>query len=577
MNNLYIQKFQFLRFSENSSNSNFRNDIYGAEVEDKKIFISLTHGENYSQYLDLGLDEFENIESLEIYTLSGEKLVHGTHFYFNVRKVGSKNILIFGLKNRISEFDCKTFYLVLKTNNRSLYSNEFNYISSKADLAKTTLITYWHDEDFYNANYFESLFVPQQFRVPMYYSHNFAEVEAENYNDTYRLENNYRSGKVKRLFMESWKVIFNDANYNAFSVALDSDHVYFNNMYFTIKPFNHERDKDEKGFTVSNVECQRYANKIFDQGVFGEFFNISSDDIAYDFEYDNEPENTANAGQWFLVNRIFNNYRNDYGVNYDCNLKFEITKIPTKGFIANNLTRNIYVVGSKISYCEKDDLVYFPNGFDNDLGINANFSANFKYKIVDQNGNKGNEITQTINMIDLSLPEVTASAEIAFFDNTTAPKEGSEIKINILHIGTTEDPLDLVVASSWQKDTGTGFVYVADLSTPYEMDLAIGTNRFRLKCETASGAIFYSNVLTYECSIPTYPTADFWFKSTHPSGYPADDYVDYLDEFGNEQRKILEKERYVDYGEGTVFEPAPCTRITASSIVDTFGAISCTP
>ena len=117
-------------------------------------------------------------------------------------------------------------------------------------------------------------------------------------------------------------------------------------------------------------------------------------------------ENMTNDGDWFLSNLIYNNYYNAYGIVYDCNLKFQIKSVPVKGFLANNTTRQIYAVDDIISYCDKDELVYFPNGFDNDLGVVGNFVETFSYRIIDANGRFGKLTTHTFNMTDIAAPSI---------------------------------------------------------------------------------------------------------------------------------------------------------------------------
>lgn len=497
MNNLHQQKFQFFRFTETEPN----NDIYGFDVWDQeKIFLHLKVGEVYSQYLDLSLEESEFLQELEIWDISGNKLNPNTQYFYTIKNVNSKNILIFAFKPLFNQNkNCFTFFLKLKTSLRDIYSNYFNLIKDNEKLRQTTLVTYWHDENFYNANYFDSEFIPQQIRLPLYFSHNFNEADAEEYQDSYRNENTYRSGKVKRLFMESWKTILNDSNYTALCTALDSDHIYFDNVYFSLKPFNPERDKDEKGFTLSTIECQRFPGKTFDQGEFDELFDIYSDDIEYYFTYSHEPEDIPNAGQLFLVNRLFINYVNDYGILYNCDLKVQISAIPIKGFLANNITHEIYEVNSIISYCDKDNLVYFPNGFDNDLGISGNYVDNFKYRIIDQNSNSGKEMTQTINMTDLSSPEIDLSVSILWYDNTSSPKTGNAIDIGVKLNSIVFDPTDPVVNSVWEIFDGANWIFYKTKTTDSEtITLGYLSNKIRLRIETTFSDVAYSNILEYE-------------------------------------------------------------------------------
>lgn len=579
MNNLHQQKFQFLRFTEDGPNQ----DIYGKEVWDtEKVFLSLTSRESYSQYLDLGLDTDENIDGFYIESESGEKLTLGIHFYYNIRKIDSKHILIFGLKDDLKYLGCNTLYCVITTSKRKIFSNVFNFIHAESELNDTTLLTYWHKENYYNANYFESDFIPQQIRVPIAFSHNYSEGEAESYQDSYQVENKYRSGRVKRLFMESWKVLMNDSNYTALCTALDSDFVYFDNIFVSLKPFTPERDKDEKGFSLSSIDGQRNPLEIFDQSILSQYFNISADSQNYSFNYNHEPINLQNSGESFLVNKLFNNYKNDFGVIYNCDLKIKITKLPIKGFLAHNITRNIFSTDSVISYCEKDNLVYFPNGFNNNLGSSGNFSETFKYRIIDTNGNVGSEIEHSINMIDTAVtPPVNGSSMITFFDNTTSPIVGNNTTIEVIHLSTVIDPSDSIVSQKWEQDNGNGFQEVGDLASPFNFNLNVGENKIRLKTQTQN-EVFYSNILIVTRIQNTYPLQNFYFQAIHPDTHSGIDYVVYLDEYGMEQTLELIRSRWNDFNNDGIEEvgewlEAPCMLVSAYQIVETFGAMPCTP
>lgn len=500
MNNLLQQKFQFLRFTEDGPN----NDIYGAEVWDtNKIFLSLTSKESYCQYLDLGLDSDENIDGFYIESESGQELTLGIHFYYNVRKVDSKHILIFGLKDDLKYLGCKTFFSVITTNKRKVYSNIFNFIHAESEVNDTTLLTYWHKENYYNANYYESRFIPQQIRVPIAFSHNYSEGEAESYQDSYQIENKYRSGRVKRLFMESWKVLMNDSNYTALCAALDSDFVYFENIYVSIKPFTPERDKDEKGFSISSIDGQRNPKDIFDQSIFSQYFEIIADDMVYEFDYDHTPENTANAGQFFLVNKLFNNYKNDFGILLNCNLKIKLTQIPSKGFLANNLTRNIYQLNDIISYCDKDDLVYFPNGFNNNLGSNGDFNEEFKYKIIDHNGNISSvEIKSTIKMND-TYTIIPSTCETPVINSIQVQPDGKIIMdytVSSLNLSTPEYQFATDANFTNIVHYRVGFNYTQIEEIQPLTNVQDGTDlyvRARKHCNNSNGTSQWSNVLSF--------------------------------------------------------------------------------
>lgn len=573
MNNLQQQKFQFLRFSDNKPNE----DRYGVDVWDQeKIFLKLRSGEVYALYLDLGLDSGESIIVAAIHNLHGTKFVPGMHFNYQINEKNGKHYLIFFLGKNIVLDNCFCFYFSLTTSKKLIYSNFFSVFNDDNDLHRTTLITFSHAENFYNANYFDNNNMPQQIRVPMYYSHDLAEVEAEKYQDSYQLQNVYRTGKVKRLFFEEWKVLMNDMNYAPFSVAMDSDNIYFDKTFFNVKPFSHEQDSENKGFTLSKVEAQRIPGKIFDDSVFGDFFQIKADDIIYNFDYHHAPENTPLAGEVFLVNLLFINYTNFFGVVYDCALKAKITEIPDKGRLFSQATGQFINVGDEVSYCDKDDLVYLPNGFDNDFGIYGDFSVSFKYRIIDHLGNVGSNImTQTINMTDLDddVP-IMLQVGIQWSDKTKEDKTGEldgitmEVEFEGHHLSC--EPLTFV----WQRENSGVWNNFDFGNQPVTQSLFVGENYFRMKLNDSCGLEAFSNILKYTKTQPSQPVKPYYYKAIHPDGHPGDDYVLYINSDDEEATTILPRSYIDEYGQ---FWPAPCILIMAKKIIATIGATKCTP
>ena len=230
-----------------------------------------------------------------------------------------------------------------------------------------------------------------------------------------------------------------------------------------------------------------------------ELILIWVDDITYNFTYSHEPENEANEGQWFLTNLLFNNYVNPYGIVLDCDLKIQILSVPVKGFLANNITRQIYAPLDFISYCDKDDLVYFPNGFDNDLGVSGNFGEIFTYKVIDQNGRTGKVQNHTINMVDSAVEPIDISVSISWLDLTSTPKTGNLANITVKVASLVFDPLDPIITQEWEIWNGTAWIFYKAKTTDTEvLSLSYLDNKIRLKVVSQFSVIAYSNVLTYE-------------------------------------------------------------------------------
>jgi len=266
---------------------------------------------------------------------------------------------------------------------------------------------------------------------------------------------------------------------------VDSGKAYIESIAFT------DPVDDMIGFNASLVGYGMPSTAVAD-------YDIYSDEITYNFTYSHEPENDPNSGEFFLTNMLFVNYFNAFGIEYDCDLKVKLASVPAKGFLANNVTRYVYSINDLISYCDKDDLVYFPNGFDNDLGVQGNFTELFSYRIVDQHGRLGRLTTHTINMVDSSVEPIDLSVSITWEDNSSTPKEGTLGNINVKLASLVFDPSDPVVTKEWEIFNGTDWVfyknYTADLE---EIALSYLENRIRFKAVTQFDVTAYSNILQY--------------------------------------------------------------------------------
>lgn len=227
--------------------------------------------------------------------------------------------------------------------------------------------------------------------------------------------------------------------------------------------------------------------------------SIYADNVSYAFTYSHKPIDTTNEGQWFLTNLLFNNYHNAFGITYDCDLKIKLFGVPVKGFLANNLTRQIYQVGDIISYCDKDNLVYFPNGFDNDLGVTGNYIELFSYKIIDQEDRIGRLISHTISMTDSAVEPIDISVAISWLDLTSTPKTGNLANITVKIASLVFDPLDPIITQEWEIWNGTTWIFYKTKTTDTEvLSLSYLENKIRLKVVSQFSVVAYSNVLTYE-------------------------------------------------------------------------------
>lgn len=262
-------------------------------------------------------------------------------------------------------------------------------------------------------------------------------------------------------------------------------------------------DRDEFSISgkikLTNVKDKNGFNIFIDPNILNDIYDsIYADNITYNFTYSHEPENDPNSGEWFLANLLYNNYHNPFGITLDCDLKFILKSVPAKGFLAHNTTNQIFAPDDVISYCEKDNLVYYPNGFNNDLGVSGNYIENFTYRIIDQGNRTGRLITHTFNMTDSAAPEIDLSASITWFDDTSAPIEGTLGNIIVKLASLIFDPADPIVTQQWEVWNGTEWVFYADktadsqtIALPYEF------NQIRLKVVSQYSVTAYSNILAY--------------------------------------------------------------------------------
>ena len=374
----------------------------------------------------------------------------------------------------------------------------------------------------------------------------------------------------------------------AYSISIDSvekkDNYNEIVSYRKVRKFKRDRIKIEwKRETITNYLVDSgfgYITEISDGNTVGEeitfnftisgfgkpienelpdIYSIYSDEITYNFSYDHTPENMTNDGDWFLSNLIYNNYYNAYGIVYDCNLKFQIKSVPVKGFLANNTTRQIYAVDDIISYCDKDELVYFPNGFDNDLGVIGNYIETFSYRIIDANGRFGKLTTHTFNMTDIASPSIDLSVSISWLDDSSAPKSGNLANINVKQASLVFDPLDPIISEEWQLFDGTNWNFYKTKTTDSEsIELSVMENKIRLKVETTFSEIAYSNILTYT-------------KATSSTVYITDIEAPYVGQPGYVRYKLhVEDEAFVGYanlrGEKNNMRNAICNNNHAGSM-----------
>lgn len=162
--------------------------------------------------------------------------------------------------------------------------------------------------------------------------------------------------------------------------------------------------KDSRGLNIILNE-----KEVFPQEDLDKLYFLEVSDTEYYFTYNHTPKNTKEAGQYFLVNRLFNNYYNSEEILIDCDLKAIVREVPTRGQLVYLSTMQSIDVGDIISYCDKDDVVYMPNGADNEMGVFGNFTEYLKYHIIDQFGNESAKINvATLHLEDKAVEQCVA-------------------------------------------------------------------------------------------------------------------------------------------------------------------------
>jgi hypothetical protein len=249
-------QFSFLRFSQDLNYyDKYSKDIYLQH----RVFLHLAFDEQYYQWINI--DDIDvDIEYLTYVDSFGVELLLDRNIELEYMKIG--NHLYLEMYIDSNSLLCSRLRVKIKTNTKEYFSNEmvFDYLDNIED--DTTLVTFRHKEDFYNALTLGNATTWQQIRLPIYFLHDYTTVKAEEYSDTYRLENRYNVGREKRLFFEKWHVTLNQSNYKALAVALDMDLVYFDGVRYIPKPFEYEQDKKLHGFTFSEIDAQRRPDDI---------------------------------------------------------------------------------------------------------------------------------------------------------------------------------------------------------------------------------------------------------------------------------------------------------------------------
>ena len=121
--------------------------------------------------------------------------------------------------------------------------------------------------------------------------------------------------------------------------------------------------------------------------------------LSKNINYD-KYESSASAAKYFTVNNLIVNLSNNAPSATTTSIK--ITTIPTRGQLSyNNTLVNAY---DNIQYSDLslNKFAYYPQNIGQTDTTGGNFANTFKYKVIDSLGNESNEVTFTLNCVDVT-------------------------------------------------------------------------------------------------------------------------------------------------------------------------------
>lgn len=176
---------------------------------------------------------------------------------------------------------------------------------------------------------------------------------------------------------------------------------------------------------------------------------------------------------------------------------------------------------------------------------------------------------------------ITPKISISWEDGTNTDLSGTLNNITLKIKDEISSPTNPIIGYSWESSTdGISYTQFGIGNSNKTVSLVPNNNFFRVKATLQDTSEIYSNVLKY--TKENIPTTNYYFQAVHPYNHPGNDYVRYIDQYGNEQTEILIRSHWVDFNDNGLEEigewmEAPCMLIQAYQILETQGAISCTP
>lgn len=296
------------------------------------------------------------------------------------------------------------------------------------------------------------------------------------YNDK---ESDYNNGAIgiQNLNLEESKTVFTSKTYSP-----EKDKVTFNFGSYGTKQMSVFRLYD-KDIRESNGE-----QTINYKGLDKRFHFIRSNSMLTNVKIGSKTLNNAVAVTSLVFGdfsgltwrELINSFYLDYGrILNDSRLHYMDLYLYVSDMVGIDL--------KKLYYFDQEQQYYFINkiSFDGEGPAKAEM-VRVKY-----------EPTGTIIPVDPINPDDYAISIVWNEDGTNGDKT-SVSTFTTVQISTflepDDDPIDIY---DWEVDTGSGFVSVSVTNLPLVYSTYPGLNRFRMKCTTESGYIFYSNVLNY--------------------------------------------------------------------------------
>ena len=242
--------------------------------------------------------------------------------------------------------------------------------------------------------------------------------------------------------------------------------------------------------------------------------------------------------------------------------------------------------GDEILAKNFDDLTIFGDVVSFRFAIGGLASANYVVKIDDgmfknSVGNIFEGITNNTDWNFTLISEITPEISISWEDGTSTDLSGILTNITLKIESEVSSPSNPIIGYSWESSTdGISYTQFGIGNSNKTVSLNPGDNFYRIKATFQDTTEIYSNVLKY--TKEAISTTEYYYKAIHPYNYPGNDFVRYIDQYGVEQIEFLIRSHWVDFNNDGIEQvgewvEAPCMLIQAYQILETQGAISCTP